>query len=50
MVFSPLSTLRPRDYRNTICVRICRKWEYRGVNDGGPLQHIDFVIADEQVN
>ena len=49
MTFSPLSTLQPKDRHKTICVRVCRKWEFRGQNDDGPLQHVDLILADEQV-
>jgi hypothetical protein len=37
------------DKLKTICVRVVRKWEFRGLNDDGPLQHIDLVLADNQV-
>lgn len=49
MVFSPLSTLQPKDWHKTIHVRVCRKWEYRGINEDNPLQHIDLVLVDSQV-
>ena len=49
MTFSPLSTLQPKDRHKTICVRVRRKWEFRGQNDDGPLQHVDLILADEQV-
>ncbi|KAG2557207.1 hypothetical protein PVAP13_8NG088402, partial [Panicum virgatum] len=50
MVFSPLSTLQPKDWHKTIHVRVCRKWEYRGINEDNPLQHIDLVLVDSQGN
>ena len=50
MVFSPLSSLQPRDWHKTIHVRVCRKWEFHGSNENGPLQHIDMVLVDNQVN
>jgi hypothetical protein len=49
MAFSLLPALRPRDWHSTICVRVCRKWEYRGGTDDGPIQHVDLVLVDEQV-
>lgn len=49
MAFTPLPALRPREWRATICVRVCRKWEYRGGTDDGPIQHVDLVLVDEQV-
>ncbi|CAD6257799.1 unnamed protein product [Miscanthus lutarioriparius] len=50
MAFSMLPTLRPNDWRAVICVRVCRKWEYRGGTDDGPVQHVDLVLLDEQGN
>lgn len=50
MAFSLLPALRPRDWHSTICVRVCRKWEYRGGTDDGPIQHVDLVLVDEQGN
>lgn len=49
MVYTPLPALRINDYRARICIRVTRKWEYRGPSDDGPLQHIDLVLADHQV-
>jgi hypothetical protein len=49
MAFSLLPVLRPGDWRATICVRVCRKWEYRGGTDDGPIQHVDLVLVDEKV-
>ena len=34
---------------HTICVRVVRTWEFRGINDDGALQHIDLILADTQV-
>ncbi|KAG2563927.1 hypothetical protein PVAP13_8KG343602 [Panicum virgatum] len=48
--YSPLSSLAPRDRLKTIFVRVMRKWEFRGLNDDGPLQHIDLILADSQGN
>lgn len=49
MAYIPMSSLTPKDRLKTICVRVSRKWEFRGINDEGPLQHIDLVLADDQV-
>jgi hypothetical protein len=49
MAFDLLPALRPRQWRSTVCVRVCRKWEYRGGTDDGPIQHIDLVLVDEKV-
>ncbi|CAD6244437.1 unnamed protein product [Miscanthus lutarioriparius] len=46
MAFALLPTLRPRDWRATVC----RKWEYHGGTDDGPIQHVDLVFVDEQGN
>jgi len=50
MSFSQLSTLTPKDKLKTICVKVSRKWEFRGLNDDGPLQHVDLVLVDDQGN
>lgn len=50
MAFDLLPTLRPRQWRVTICVRVCRKWEYRGGTDDGPIQHVDLVLVDAKVS
>ena len=49
MSYSPLVSLTPKDRLKTIFVRVIRKWEFRGINDDGPLQHIDLILADTQV-
>ena len=49
MTYSLLSSLRPKDRLTTICVRVVRTWEFRGINDDGALQHIDLILADTQV-
>jgi hypothetical protein len=49
MAFDMLPALRPRHWRATVYVRVCRKWEYRGGTDDGPIQHVDLVLLDEQV-
>ncbi|PUZ57390.1 hypothetical protein GQ55_5G426600 [Panicum hallii var. hallii] len=50
MSFSQLSSLTPKDKLKTICVKVSRKWEFRGLNDDGPLQHVDLVLVDDQGN
>jgi hypothetical protein len=49
MAFDLLPNLRPRMWRATICVCVCRKWEYRGGTDDAPIQHVDLVLLDEKV-
>ena len=49
MAYSPLSSLSPQDRLKTICVRVVRKWEFRGMNDDDPSQHVDLILADDQV-
>lgn len=49
MAFDLLPGLQPREWRSTICVLLCRKWEYRGGTDDGPIQHVDLVLIDEKV-
>ncbi|XP_062181912.1 uncharacterized protein LOC133886197 isoform X1 [Phragmites australis] len=48
MTFDPLATLHPKSKHSTVCVRVSRKWEYRGGTDDGPIAHIDLVLADEK--
>ncbi|CAL4917156.1 unnamed protein product [Urochloa decumbens] len=50
MVYTLLPDLHPNDHYATICVRVTRKWEYRGVSDDGEPQHVDLVIADHKAN
>lgn len=50
MAFSLLPVLRPGDWRATIRVPVCRKWEYRCGTDDGPIQHVDLVLVDEKVS
>ncbi|XP_062220897.1 uncharacterized protein LOC133920180 isoform X2 [Phragmites australis] len=50
MPFDLLPMLHPKSKHWTICVRVSRKWEYRGGTDDGPVAHIDLVLADEQGN
>lgn len=49
MAFDLLPALRPRHWHSTICVRVCRKWQYRGGTDDGPIQHVDLVLLDAEV-
>ncbi|XP_066316197.1 uncharacterized protein [Miscanthus floridulus] len=50
MAFDLLPALRPRAWRSVICVRVCRKWEYRGGTDDGLIQHVDLVLVDDKGN
>ncbi|CAD6243026.1 unnamed protein product [Miscanthus lutarioriparius] len=50
MAFDLLPALRPRQWHATICVGVCRKWDYRGGTDDGPIQHVDHVLLDEKGN
>ena len=45
----PIVLPTPRDRLKTICVHVSRKWELRGIDDDGPLQHIDLILADDKV-
>ncbi|CAM0150633.1 unnamed protein product [Urochloa decumbens] len=50
MVYTLLPDLHPNDHYATVCVRVTRKWEYRGLSDDGEPQHVDLVIADHEAN
>ncbi|CAO2149978.1 unnamed protein product, partial [Urochloa humidicola] len=50
MAYRLLSTLQLNDHYATVCVRVTRKWEYRGPADDGAVQHIDLVVADKEGN
>ncbi|CAD6245622.1 unnamed protein product [Miscanthus lutarioriparius] len=50
MAFATLPSLCPGDWRATIRVRVCHKWEYHGGTDDGSIQHMDLVLVDEQGN
>ncbi|CAL4928398.1 unnamed protein product [Urochloa decumbens] len=50
MVYTLLPDLHPNDHYATVCVRVTRKWEYRGLNDAEEPQHVDLVIADHEAN
>ncbi|WVZ63152.1 hypothetical protein U9M48_012810 [Paspalum notatum var. saurae] len=49
MAFDLLSSLRPRERNAVVRVRVCRKWEFRGGTDDGPIAHVDLVLVDEKV-
>ncbi|XP_062182255.1 uncharacterized protein LOC133886584 isoform X3 [Phragmites australis] len=48
MTFDSLTTLHPKSKHSVVCVRVSRKWEYRGGTDDGPILHIDLVLIDEK--
>jgi hypothetical protein len=50
MVFTLLPHLNPHDRNTVIQVQVARKWEFRGGTDTDPLQHIDMVLPDHEVN
>jgi hypothetical protein len=49
MLFTPVAELHPQSTNVVIRVCVIRKWEFRGATNDGPLQHINLVLADEQV-
>jgi hypothetical protein len=49
MEFTLLSELQRHDIHAVIRVSVIRKWDFRGISDIGPVQHVDMVLADEQV-
>jgi len=50
MEFTLLSELQRHDIHAVIRVSVIRKWDFRGISDIGPVQHVDMVLADEQGN
>ncbi|CAN6174122.1 unnamed protein product [Urochloa humidicola] len=50
MTYKLLPALHLNDHYATICVRVTRKWEYRGPADDGDVQHVDLVLADQEAN
>ncbi|RLN29611.1 hypothetical protein C2845_PM05G33090 [Panicum miliaceum] len=50
MPFCLLPALEPHEHFAMICVKVARKWEYRGPADDGQVMHIDLVIADQEGN
>jgi hypothetical protein len=49
MEFTPLSDLRRHDVNTTVHVCVIRKWDFHGISDNWPIQHVDLVLADENV-
>jgi hypothetical protein len=49
MGFDLLPSLKVGNMCAVVCVRVSRKWEYRGGTDDGPIQHVDLVLVDEKV-
>ncbi|KAJ1280343.1 hypothetical protein BS78_04G224700 [Paspalum vaginatum] len=48
MVFDLLPSLRPCAKHATVCVRVSRRWEYRGGTDDGPIGLVDLVLIDQK--
>jgi hypothetical protein len=49
MEFTLLSDLKWHDVNDVVQVCVMRKWDFRGISDNGPIQHVDMVLADEKV-
>jgi hypothetical protein len=49
MEFTPLSDLRRHDVNIVVRVCVVWKWDFRGMSDNGPTQHVDMVFTDEKV-
>jgi hypothetical protein len=49
MEFTPLSDLKHHDVNAIVWVCVMRKWDFLGLADNGPIQHVDMVLADEKV-
>jgi hypothetical protein len=49
MEFTPLSDIRCHDVNIVVWVCVIRKWDFCGISDNGPIQHVDMVLADEKV-
>jgi hypothetical protein len=49
MEFTLLSNLRRHDVNTAVRVHVVRKWNFQGLSDNGPVQHVDMVLADEEV-
>jgi hypothetical protein len=49
MEFTPLLELQRHDIHAVIRVLVIRKWDFQGISDTSPVQHVDMVLADEQV-
>jgi hypothetical protein len=49
MEITLLSDLKHHDVNIVVRVCVMRKWDFRGISDNGPIQHVDMVLADEMV-
>jgi hypothetical protein len=49
MEFTPLLDLRHHDVNAAMHICVIRKWDFRGISDNGPAQHVDMVLADVNV-
>jgi hypothetical protein len=49
MEFTPLSDPKRHDVNALVRVCVMRKWDFRGLANNGPIQHVDMVLADEKV-
>jgi hypothetical protein len=49
MEFTPLSELKRHDINVVVRVCVVTKWDFRGMADSGPIQHMDMVLADKKV-
>jgi hypothetical protein len=49
MEFASLSNLKRNDVNSAVRVRVVRKWEFRGLSNNGPVQHVDMVLTDDEV-
>jgi hypothetical protein len=49
MEFALLSDLKRHDVNVVVRVCIMRKWDFLGISDNGPIQHVDMVLSDEKV-
>jgi hypothetical protein len=47
--FTPLLNLRCHDVNTVVRVRVVRKWDFRGLSDNGPIQHVYMALVDEEV-
>lgn len=49
MEYTLLPDLAPHKIHAKIQVHVSRKWLFRGATDSGPLQHVDMVLSDREV-
>jgi hypothetical protein len=49
MECTPLSELKRHDVNAVVHVSVVRMWDFRGLADGGPIQHVNMVLTDEKV-